>query len=94
MHFLFYSAGHFQMTDGDLAGIGKTTAHRSVHKVTRAICRKKRLFLKFPTDLTEVKRRFFDIAGFPNVVGAIDCTHTQAATHVFFTRISGGFCSW
>ena len=71
----FYAAGHFQITDGDLMGISRCTAMRSVHKVTRAICRKKSRFIGFPTDLARVKRQFYEIASFPNVVGAIDCTH-------------------
>ena len=100
-HFDAYVADHFQMTDWDLAAIGKTTAHRSVHKVTRDICREKRLFLNLPTDQTELKRRVFDIAEFPNVVGAIDCSYTctitrgrqckdfQKSKRIFFSKRAG-----
>ena len=100
-HFDAYVADHFQMTDWDLAAIGKTTAHRTVHKVTRAICSKRRLLLKFSTDLTEVKRRFFNIA-VPKCGGSYrlysyTCTITrgrqcrgfQKSKRIFFSKRAG-----
>ena len=85
----------------DLAAIGKTTAHKSFHKLTRAICSKRRLLLKFPTDLTEVKRRFFNIA-VPKCGGSYrlysyTCTITrgrqcrgfQKSKKIFFSKRAG-----
>ena len=34
-------------------------------------------YIKFPVDTTAMKQDFFDLYGFPFVVGAIDCTHVQ-----------------
>ena len=31
----------------------------------------------FPAELHETKRRFYDIAGFPGIVGVISCTHVR-----------------
>lgn len=41
----FYAAGHFQMTDGDLLGVSRRTAGRSIHRVSRVITRNKVCFM-------------------------------------------------
>lgn len=69
----FFATGDFQQA-GDIAGITRCTAQRSIHKVSRAICRKKRLFIAFPADLNKVRNQFYDIGQFPNIVGVVDCT--------------------
>ena len=71
----FFATGHFQRTDGDLIGIGRRTEGDCVHRITRCLIRKKRSFLSFPQDLTSTKAQFYNIAQFPSVIGAIDCTH-------------------
>lgn len=51
-------------------------------------------FIKFPVsneEITDVKRKFHDLAGFPNVVGAVDGTHVSIARpveneEVYFNR--------
>ena len=50
---------------------------RVIHRVSRVIAKHKRQFVSFPAELHETKRRFYDIAGFPCIVGAIDCTHVR-----------------
>lgn len=75
----FYATGNFQMTDGDLAGISRQTAGRSVHQLSRAIAKRRSLFINFPQSPSAAKRDFYRIAGFPKVIGAIDCTHIPIA---------------
>lgn len=46
-----------------------------MHKISRAIRRKKAQFIQFPDDVNAVKVKFYEIANFPDVMGVIDCTH-------------------
>ncbi|GFN92188.1 protein antagonist of like heterochromatin protein 1 [Plakobranchus ocellatus] len=67
------------MTNGDLIGIHKSTVSRIVHWVASAIAAKRRDFVTFPVnaELNNVKQDFYEIAGFPGVIGCIDCTHIR-----------------
>ncbi|KAF6215886.1 hypothetical protein GE061_000221 [Apolygus lucorum] len=76
----FYATGCFQSTAGDLSGVSKATAHRIVHRVSRAIASLHREFIRFPQSQEEIRTtqlEFFQRARFPKVVGAIDCTHIK-----------------
>ena len=48
-----------------------------IHKVLRAIAKQKAQFLSFPENLADTKRKFYDVAHFTDVIGAIDCTHIR-----------------
>uniref|UniRef100_H2Y6X0 DDE Tnp4 domain-containing protein n=1 Tax=Ciona savignyi TaxID=51511 RepID=H2Y6X0_CIOSA len=76
----FYATGQFQMSDGDLIGLNQSTVSRIVHRISRCIAKSKSNFIKFPTNLQREKESFYVIAGFPSVVGAIDCTHVAIST--------------
>ena len=74
----FYATGNLQRIDGDLTGIARSTTCKIVHRVTRSIASRRGRFVKFPTGSTDeirVKLAFRSFAGFPGVLGAIDCTH-------------------
>lgn len=76
----FYATGCFQSVSGDLSGLSTSTAHRIVHKVSCAIASKREDYIIFPETPEEIKKnqlKFYDIARFPRVVGAIDCTHIR-----------------
>ena len=73
----FYATGSFERVIGDLFGVTVSTACTVIHKVSREIAKRKSEFISFPGDVHEVKRKFYDIAGFPWVVGAIDCCHVR-----------------
>ena len=50
---------------------------RCVHRVSAALARRVGGYIKFPTtdaEMRNVKENFFQVAGFPNVLGAIDGT--------------------
>ena len=75
--FSFYSSGSFQWVVGNATGVTKSSVSRTVEAVTNALCRRAAEHIRFPinNELLQQKRSFSQIAGFPNVGGAIDCTH-------------------
>lgn len=82
----FYATGSFQVLVGDSYGIHKSTVSRIIHRVSRALARQINNFITFPTTLQEMnqsKHLFYNICGFPNTIGAIDCTHVKIQAPVF-----------
>lgn len=75
----FYATGTFQNVVGDHINISKATVSRIIKKVTHNTALLKPLFLKMPSEeeVTETKRKFYLVAGFPGVIGAIDYTHIR-----------------
>ena len=71
----FYATGTFQRVIGDLFGVGAFATCSAIHKVSKAIAKQRAQFLPFPENLAGTKRKFYDVAHFPGVIGAIDCTH-------------------
>ena len=74
----FYSSGSFQWMVGNGVGMTKASVCRAVDAVTNALCRHAREHIRFPAtpdELIKNKLQFSRIAGMPNVVGCIDCTH-------------------
>ena len=47
------------------------------HTVSKAVAKQRAQFLSFPENLADTKRKFYDVAHFPGVIGAIDCTHIR-----------------
>ena len=72
------ASGSFQEVIGDGHGVSKASVSRKLHKVCQAICRHlTNVYIKFPTSVAEqrrVKEQFFEVANFPNVIGAVDGT--------------------
>ena len=73
----FYATGTFQRVIGDLFSVSVFAACTVIHKVSRAISKQKGQFLSFPENLADTKRTFYDVAHFPDVIGAFDCTHIE-----------------
>ena len=73
----FHATGTFQRVIGDLFGISVFAACTVIHKVSRAIAKQKGQFLSFLENLADTKRKLYDVAHFPDVIGAIDCTHIR-----------------
>lgn len=76
----FLATGGFQITVADHVRVHKSTACRIIKKVSNEIAKLRPVFVRMPT--TEVERArirngFYSISGFPNVGGAIDCTHVK-----------------
>lgn len=65
---------------GDFSGVYKTTVGRIVNSVTSAIASLQPTFVKLTVTREEIKNtqvKFHDIAAFPRVIGALDCTHIR-----------------
>lgn len=74
----FLATGTFQREIADRAGISQPSLSRVMPRVLNGIIRLIPEFIKFPyDDQTEVKTAFHAIAGMPNTIGAIDCTHVR-----------------
>jgi len=76
----FYATGSYLLSAADFSGVSKTSSHRIVHRVSKAIARLRPRFIKLPVLAEEIKTeqiKFFDIARFPRVIGCIDCTHIK-----------------
>ncbi|XP_050065266.1 putative nuclease HARBI1 [Aphis gossypii] len=65
---------------GDFIGIHKSTASRIVKLVSHNIAILHPQFVNFPNnenDFKKIKQDFYNIAKFPMVIGALDCTHVK-----------------
>ena len=76
----FLATGSFQREIGDRSGISQPSLSRTMPTVLRAISSLSAQYIRFPyhdAQQTVIKREFYEIAEFPNVIGAIDCTHVR-----------------
>lgn len=73
----FYATGTFQITIADFAGIHKSTTCRIIKKVTIALASECHRYIRFPENIEKTCQEFYNIAKFPRVIGAIDCTHVK-----------------
>lgn len=76
----YYATGSMLIVCGDFIGIHKSTASRIVKLVSHNIAILRPQFVNFPNnenDLKQVKQDFYNIAKFPTVIGALDCTHVK-----------------
>ncbi|KAI5646865.1 DDE superfamily endonuclease domain-containing protein [Phthorimaea operculella] len=79
----YYATGCHQLTMGDFAGVSRPTANRAIHRVTAAIAALGRYFIQFPGNSVAIRQNqmeFYNIAKFPKVIGALDCTHIRIAS--------------
>uniref|UniRef100_A0A8C9ZXZ5 Harbinger transposase derived 2 n=1 Tax=Sander lucioperca TaxID=283035 RepID=A0A8C9ZXZ5_SANLU len=73
----FFASGTYLYAVGDAENLGKNTVCRTIRKVVLALQGYINSFIVFPGHLStmSIKEGFYKIAGFPRVIGAIDCTH-------------------
>nr|XP_034327180.1 putative nuclease HARBI1 [Crassostrea gigas] len=72
----FLAKGDYLSETTDIHGISKSSGCLAVHRVVDAVC-KALQNIEFPTrreHISRTKASFYKIAGFPNVIGAIDGT--------------------
>ena len=73
----FYATGTFQRVIGDLIGVSAFATCTTIHKVSKAIAKRRAQFLSFPENLADTKRKFYNVAHFPGAIGAIGCTQIR-----------------
>lgn len=92
----FYATGSLLTCAGNDTGISIASASRIIRRVSLSLERRKNQRIIFPTTpaaVEKTKANFFALQGFPNTVGAVDCTHVQLRgcnlgpnEHVFVNR--------
>ncbi|XP_060564401.1 putative nuclease HARBI1 [Ruditapes philippinarum] len=89
----YYATGSFQSVLADGHGVSIHSVSRSIHAVSESLIRQVPQQIKFPTSRTEIntKQRFYEIGGFPNVIGAVDGTYIPLKSptddeHLYVTR--------
>ena len=66
------ATGSFYTVIGDAHGPSRATIHQTVHRVMAALVHRLRGLISFPRTregCRAVQRRFFDMAGLPDVIG-------------------------
>ena len=70
----------FQMSAGKVVGVDRSTVCKTYKHVMEKIVDKAHLWIKFPTtpkEITQATNAWQEKYNFPNVIGAIDCTHVR-----------------
>ncbi len=75
----FYASGSFLEVVGDTVRVSRSSASRTVTKISTLLAQKLDDFVKFPSDaeIKTVQNDFYEIARVPGIVGAIDGTHIK-----------------
>uniref|UniRef100_A0A3B3RIH0 Putative nuclease HARBI1 n=1 Tax=Paramormyrops kingsleyae TaxID=1676925 RepID=A0A3B3RIH0_9TELE len=73
----YFASGQFMYSIGDTEHLSKNNVCRAVRKVVLAQSKLLDAFVVFPGHLSALRNKegFHAIAGFPRVLGIIDCTH-------------------
>ncbi|KAJ8910259.1 hypothetical protein NQ315_004995 [Exocentrus adspersus] len=69
-----------QSVAGDFCGVHKSTASKTIKRVSAAIAalRPRYIFMpSTPEEIRECRQKFYNIARFPRCIGAIDCSHVK-----------------
>ena len=70
-------------TIGDINGVVKSTVSKIIENVSHNIALMREHFIFLPRTEEEIKttsNQFFEVAKFPNVICAIDCTHVKISS--------------
>ncbi|XP_060585142.1 putative nuclease HARBI1 [Ruditapes philippinarum] len=91
----YYATGSFQSVIADAHGVKINSVSRSIHYVSRELSLRLSRYVNFPDgrtqQLDDIKDGFHNIAGFPNVLGAVDGTFVPIIAqtedeHLYVTR--------
>lgn len=73
----YLGTGDLQNTVADTVGISQSSVSRCIERVCTALVKEIDRFIHWPRNESQQKERFFNIAGFPSVVGIIDGSHIR-----------------
>ena len=76
----FLATGNFQTVTADRSGISQPSLSHILTPILNGIIRLAPTYIRFsytPQEQLTIKQDFHAIAGFPNTIGAIDCTHIR-----------------
>ncbi|XP_055919623.1 putative nuclease HARBI1 [Eupeodes corollae] len=76
----FFGRNVHQSDVGALHGMVQSTVGKIIKNIAKRIASLLPHFIQFPSspaELNDMKSGFYNIARFPKVIGAIDCTHVQ-----------------
>lgn len=78
----YLATGKMQLCNGDDMGVSQPTVSRAISVTLQSLSsdRMVQQFIRFPVQADQIRRNqehFFQVAGFPGIVGAIDGTHVQ-----------------
>ena len=76
----FLATGSFQNMVGEMIGVGQSTTSRTIDRVIKAMIPHMHRWVHLPSQQAadQQKAKFLRLAGFPNVIGCIDCTRILA----------------
>ena len=70
----FYATGSIEIVLSDYFGVSQSTPSQIITEVTDAICKLAPAWIKYFDALNIVQENFYNLQGFPRIVGCIDCT--------------------
>lgn len=73
----FFPSGSFQAVFGNTLNVSQSSVSHVVRDVAETLSKRSLQYIKVPTTAAEqitTKQRFFEVASFPNVLGAVDGT--------------------
>ncbi|WAR07780.1 LOW QUALITY PROTEIN: HARB1-like protein, partial [Mya arenaria] len=75
----FFATGAHHIVIAQAHGVSRSAVGKAIHAVSVILAGLINRYVKFPTglEIESVKRKFYSVAGFPNVVGAVDGTHVK-----------------
>jgi nuclease HARBI1 len=75
----YFATGSLESVLGNMIHVDQCTVSRTIKRTTVALLSTAKNFIIFPTGDAAVttKQQFFALAGFPNVLGAVDGTHIR-----------------
>ncbi|XP_052790083.1 putative nuclease HARBI1 [Mya arenaria] len=75
----FFATGAHHIVIAQAHGVSRSAVGKAIHAVSVILAGLLNRYVKFPTglEIESVKRKFYSVAGFPNVVGAVDGTHVK-----------------
>jgi nuclease HARBI1 len=74
----YYATGSYQTVIGDTLNVSQPSINRIITRVSTALTNRLHEYVKYPNAEGDLQKQlFYNIAGFPGVVGCVDGTHIR-----------------